>query len=143
MSLFIDSRKIVGIYALGQWFNVKPNTLVSDAFELVVWEEDVPFGNEMDSRDPKSSLPHEPHSTCYQLGASYHQVEPDPLGGQIPYSNMKCRNPSGSTGISFVDADTALRVSMSLLEVKAYKETSIASAIASCPSLDKCNEALQ
>lgn len=142
MSLFIDSRKIVGVYALGQWFNVKPDTFAHDSFELICWEEEVPFGNESNNPSRPSDHPREPHSVAFQMGAIYKGagIEPPASQGYIGNSRMAFANPSGSTGVTFVDADTGLTTSMSLLEIKAFRECSTEDAIEACPHLKPANE---
>lgn len=144
MSLFIDSRKIVGVYALGQWFNVKPGTFAHDAFELVCWEEEVPFGNESNNPYRPGDLPRQPHSVAFQMGAIYKGkgVEPPASDGYIGNSRMGFSNPSGSTGITFIDADTGLRTSMSLLEIKAFRECSKEEAIKASTYLKSVSEHL-
>jgi hypothetical protein len=112
MSLSIDSRFITGIYALGQWFNVVPDSVDVDAYEFINWHER--FGLRPASVDDSG--------TSYQMGSTY----PDREGRSVGNYGENCRiiwaNPSGSSGITFIDADTGERVSFSLLEVKAFRE---------------------
>ena len=125
MSLSIDNRRISGIYALGQWFKVKPGTFWIDAYDFVCLEEHCPFGNEQDNRDrfDDGSYPRQPHSTCYSMGALYPERErsdfPQPGGNQ---SRMTFSNPSGHHGVQFIDDETEEVVSFSLLEVRAFRE---------------------
>lgn len=139
MSLFIDSRKIVGVYALGQWFNIKPDTFVHDSFELICWEEDVPFGNE-ESNPIKLSGPRQPHSTCFAMGALYADKGRPAFAGDIGNSRMKFAVPSGYNGVQFIDADSGLHVSMSLMEIKAFRELPIKEAEKACAHLRPKNE---
>lgn len=122
MSLLIDSRRICAVYALGQWFNIKPDSFVHDAFELRIWEEDVPFGNESNNPNKQGALPREPRASIFAMGALYHMDEPEPLFTSYGSGRQAIKNPGGSHGIQFIDADTGLRVSMSIMEVKAFRE---------------------
>lgn len=133
MSLSIDSRKIVGVYALGQWFNIRPDTFVHDAFELVCWEECVPFGNEACNPIRRSGA-RQPHSICFFMGALYPDKE-SPANADFGSGKMKFANPSGYTGVQFIDADTGLCVSMSLMEIKAFREETEEEVIKTCPYL--------
>ena len=114
MSLSIDSRYITGIYALGQWFKVKKDSVDVDAFEFTNWEEAF----------PADADPFELHSTTFIMGSLY----PDPERGEQcgsfgPHSKGHWANPGGHHGISFIDAASKERVSFSLKEVRAFRET--------------------
>jgi hypothetical protein len=113
MSLFIDSRYITGIYALGQWFKVMPNTIDVDAYEFCNWMDTEP--DEHDWREG---------ATVYMMGAAYDKQEREaPVCGEFgPNSRKSWHNPTGSCGVTFTDAETGERVSFSLLEVKGFKE---------------------
>ena len=112
MSLAIDSRYITGIYALGQWFKVKKGTVGVDAYEFTDWEEeDVP------TNGYRYDIAH----TDYSLGYLY----PEASGTRGRYrddSPAYYAPPSGSTGITFTDAETGERVSFSMMEVRAFRE---------------------
>ncbi len=117
MSLLIDSRYITGIYALGQWFNVEPDSVDIDAFEFTNWEERSPHdGNKTMVR-----------FTCYQMGHLYqndevHEPSFPSCGTYGPHSSGSWAIPRGHHGIRFIDADTSEYVSFSLMEVKAFRE---------------------
>lgn len=112
MSLCIDSRYITGIYALGQWFKVMPDSFGIDAYQLTDWDDTADgVGNRRDTtyRD-------------YEMGALYRAVEPEYRCGD--YQNLRgvWETPSGSAGVCFTDAETGERVSFSLMEVKGFRE---------------------
>ena len=113
MSLSIDCRFVTGIYALGQWFKVKPNTIDVDAYEFRNWHDLHP--------DPKSW---DEGATDYSMGAIYQDPNPgEQLGGDYgEHSRKRWERPTGSNGISFIDEDTGERVSFSLLEVRGFRE---------------------
>lgn len=119
MSLRIDSRYITGIYALGQWFKVKKDTVDVDAFEFTNWEELSPHDG-----DTWNTQHHD-----YMMGSVYkssfdgQQVEPEYKGGKYAeHSRGYWSTVTGSHGITFIDADTGERVSFSLMEVRAFRE---------------------
>lgn len=116
MSLNIDSRHITGIYALGQWFNVRPNTVDVDAYEFINWEEDLEPDERPDAWNSQA--------TVYQMGG--YVPEPSSLeptrGDYGPNSRKTWAIPRGGDGIRFIDADTGERVSFSLVEVRAFRE---------------------
>jgi hypothetical protein len=111
MSLCIDSRYITGIYALGQWFKVKKNTIDVDAFQFTNWEESEPHeGNRLNGA-----------FTDYEMGDLYPQSQGQ--RGRYRDDSPGCfACPTGSTGICFIDADTGERVSFSMMEVRAFRE---------------------
>ncbi len=99
MSLQINAEHITGIYALGQWFEVQPGSVIIDAYELCSPEEQI----------------------SYQLGAAYPATESTklPVGDkEAPYRYFP--SVSGHTGISFVTPDSEV-VAFSLMEAKAFK----------------------
>ena len=145
MSLSIDTRRISGIYALGQWFQVKINSVYLDAFELWDIEEFCPFGNEQDNRDPERRkrddvdgyYPRQPHTAYYTMGSLYEESEPEFKSHTFENSaRVRMLTPSGATGISFVDAITEEEVSFSLMECKAFRTVSKADATIACPALE-------
>ena len=108
----IDDRFITGLLAFDQWFKVKKGSVIINAYEFRYWDEDPgPDGSVSDSEH-----------TYFQMGAlSAAQYED---GGSFLLGATKGRSckPSGSTAISFTDADTDERVSFALLKVKAFRE---------------------
>lgn len=113
MSLSIDSRFITGVYALGQWFRVKPNSVDVDAYEFRNWASD----------DPQPGDWRE-EATDYQMGGTYSRPDlPGPLCGSYGGDSRKGWHvPSGSTGITFIEEETGERICFSLLEVKGFRE---------------------
>ena len=112
MSLHIDSRFITGIYALGQWFNVKPNSVDVDAYEFVNWDERF---------EPDQSIFNQP-GTSYQMGDLYPESR-NGCGDYGPHSRLRFAScASGYHGITFIDAKTGDCISFSLAEVRAFKE---------------------
>ena len=110
MSLSIDDRFITGLFAFDQWFKVKKGSVCVDSYEFLYWEE---------NPDPGEGV-YDCYHISYQMGAHYaakHEV-------RTFDTKTKGRwiNPSGATGITFIDADTDERVSFALLEVKAFRE---------------------
>ena len=113
MSLSIDSRYITGIYALGQWFKVKKDSVDVDAFEFTNWEE----------RSPHSGDTYTVHHTDYIMGSLYlKNRDGSQCGTHGPNSRGSWANPGGCDGISFIDDATNERVSFSLMEVRAFRE---------------------
>lgn len=112
MSLCIDSRYITGIYALGQWFNVKPDTIDVDSYQFTNWKDQSPHdGN-------RFQVEH----TDFEMGDVYPQNDPSPV---VKYRADSAGYSSGVGpyhGIAFIDADTGERVSFCLLEVRAFRE---------------------
>ena len=113
MSLSIDSRYITGIYALGQWFKVVPNTIDVDAYEFCNWLDTEP--DEHDWRE---------QANIFMMGKIYPDPEtPGPPCGTFGENSRKYwSNPFGSDGVTFVEEGTGERVSFSLLEVRAFRE---------------------
>jgi hypothetical protein len=112
MSLRIDSRYITGIYALGQWFKVKKDSVDVDAFQFTNWEE----------CSPHNGNTWEVEHTDYEMGSLYSETDPPHQGDYGQHSRGRWKNPSGCQGISFIDATTKERVSFSLVEVRAFRE---------------------
>ena len=109
MSLCIDDRFITGLFAFGQWFNVKKGSIGIDAYEFCYWEENPGPGEGI----------YDCSHIYYQMGAHYaakHEV------GAFDKTKGRWSKPSGNTGICFTDADTNERISFALLEVKAFRE---------------------
>lgn len=110
MSLAIRTTQITAVYALGAWHQVQKGSFEIDAYEL---------SEVIDSRKDKRNY--------YALGQIYpvkRKLEPLP---RIPGSigeNWNFLSPQGCHGCQWVDPVTAELVSMSLLEIKAWKEAS-------------------
>ena len=110
MSFSIDDRCITGILAFDRWFNVKKGSVIIDAYAFRYWEQNPKLDDNYDDY----------HFTDYQMGAHY--VAQHACGTYGGDPKRKWMNPSGPTGICFIDADTNERVIFSLLEVKAFRE---------------------
>lgn len=112
MSLSIDSRCITEIYALGQWFEIVPDSLDVDSFELVNWRSNA----EVVKRVGEDEIGYE----LFSLGNLY------PEGGgavtRFPNTKIYYTVPCGHHGITFIEKKSKQKVSFSLLEVKAFKE---------------------
>lgn len=108
MSLVIKTTQITAVYALGQWHSVWKGTFRIDAYELA--EELSPTKDVM---------------YFYQLGYVYPEIRRvEPLT-RVPGSigeNWHFLSPQGSHGCQWVDSETSELVSMSLLEIKGWKE---------------------
>ena len=119
MSLAIETRAVIGIYALGQWFKVKPFTIGIDAYELCYADPGLAFSEtQFGTRGNK-------YKTYIQLSDLYRDFEWRPLGlpPQHP-DEASFKNPSPSEGISAVldnGAEPEERIAFSILEVKAFK----------------------
>lgn len=113
MSLNIDSRYITGIYALGQWFKVKKGSVDVDSFEFRNWEED----------DPHDGNIWNTEHTNYQMGDIYGQTSnPCNRYRLNPEARAWFSSVSPCHGMTFIDAVTGERVSISLTEVRAFRE---------------------
>jgi hypothetical protein len=97
MSLSINPDKITGIYAHGQWFDVKPGTVWIDSYELYDRESE----------------------TSYMMG---NYLNAEYASFIIPGSNFTSICPCGATGIQFIEQKTSTRISFALMEVRAFKE---------------------
>jgi len=142
MSLSIDTRRISGIYALGQWFKVVPDSFWIDAFELRHINEHCPFGNEDDNRSQTDkerdgyNRQRQPHTNWYALGRLYEHTEPEYHSDTIGDANrITIQSPQGHDGVGFIDADTCESVYLSLIECRAFRCVSEADAIKADPRL--------
>lgn len=141
MSLSIDTRCISGIHALGQWFEVEVGSVVIDAYELMdfptAW---VPFGSEHDLRSAKErergDSEHPPHRIDYQMGELYRDTQPE-FQRHNSAANPRWfqESPSGATGIKFKLQHSNEWVSLSLMEVRAFREAPREVAIEHNPEL--------
>ena len=117
MSLSIDTRRICAIYALGQWFNIKPGSIQIDAYELC----DPAY-------NPEKKRLSQLDCDIYALGSLYpRQKQGERTHSRAP-GDRDCtwffESPSPHTGIRFKDIETEKWISMSLVEVKAFSELS-------------------
>jgi|TARA_R100001015_G_C4566253_1_gene125142 hypothetical protein len=126
MSFHVDTRRIVGIYALGQWFKVKPFSVVIDSWTLC----SVPF---LPFSETEFGTPGNENRTYIDLCHLY----PDFKSPQASNEHRRhgdeawFENPSSSHGLSAVldnDDDTKEEIAFSLLEVRAFKYISEGSA---------------
>jgi len=121
MSLAIETRAVVGIYALGQWFKVKPFTIDIDAYELCFADPGMAFSETEFGTDGNR------YNTYIQLSYLYPDFEwtpPVTLGVTQHHDEARFENPSPSQGISAVldnGAEPEERIAFSLIEVKAFK----------------------
>lgn len=132
MSLAIDSRRISGVYALDQWFKVKINSFSLDDYELMDYYERQQFGEEYTSYD--GEFRRNTRYDWYCLGKAYPQIEQtvSPGDGYSREAHM-----SGFAGAQWTDAETGETVSMSLMEIKAWRQVSEAKATEACPRLSR------
>ena len=143
MSLSIDTRRICAVYALDQWHKVKVNSFCTDAYELMEIEEDCPFGNEWDNRNPSDFKrdkksgefhPREPHTKYFQMSALYDEVEYN----CTTFDNSprtRFLTPTPSTGVTFIDPDSDESVYFSIVDIKAFRCVSREEAIKRDPDL--------
>jgi len=108
MSLHINTDLVVGVYALGQWHPVTKGSLYFDAYEVAEH-----FDGENDRIDH------------YMLGLLYPNIKfEDRLSGD-PGSigeNWRFLAPSATAGAQWIDSQNGLVVSMSIQEIKAWRE---------------------
>ena len=120
MSLAIDSRTIVGIYALNQWFKVKPFSVWIDAYELNH------VSNSLDFEETKFGTPGNKYNTYIQLSYLYPDFEwTPPFEFTSQYGDeASFENPSPTQGVGAIldnGAEIEEEIYFSLLEVKAFK----------------------
>ncbi len=113
MSLAIDSRSITAVYALGQWFEIEPDSFATDSFQLVSW---------MGYADDVEKYGDDYERDVFDMGAIYHQSEPEPRSRGYENSKATFMNPQGCIGVCFTEKKTKQRVSFSLMEIRAFKE---------------------
>ena len=131
MSLAIDSRTIVGIYALNQWFKVKPFSVWIDAYELNH------VCNSLNFEETKFGTSGNKYNTYIQLSYLYPDFEwTPPANLSTQYLNgdeASFENPSPSQGVGATldnGAEIEEEIYFSLLEVKAFKCISRKDALA-------------
>ena len=131
MSLDIDTRTIVGIYALNQWFKVKPFSVWIDAYDLCEVSPHLTF-----EETELGELGHG-QITVYSLSELYRDFEYKPSTIQRRTEDeARFDNPSASCGIcGILDNDSTIQeeIYFSLLEVKAFKCISQKDAKKLCP----------
>jgi hypothetical protein len=110
----IDTRRVCGLYAFGQWFDVEPNTLSIDCYKLAY-----PIPGQ-----PSGSLQ---HLDCdiYDLQYLNEEIECcDCDAFDAPGNATKTwteSSPSRKDAIQFIDAQTGNYVSFALIEIKAFR----------------------
>jgi hypothetical protein len=120
MALNLNTHQISGVYALDQWFQVKPGSFFLDAYSLREWDADP---GEVINQWTTSF-------TDYELGALYRDREPRHMSTPYgPNSAGRFQTPTGSVGCCFIDANTGERVSFSIMEVKAFREDTSAPTV--------------
>lgn len=113
MSLSIDSRSITAVYALGQWFEIEPDSFCTDAFELVSW---------MGDADAVAKYGEAIERDVYSMGALYAANEPEYQSMRSPGSRATFLNPRGNVGVCFIEKRTRQRISLSIMEIRAFRE---------------------
>ena len=137
MSLDIDTRTIVGIYALNQWFDVKPFSVWIDAYDLCEVSPHLTF------EETELGEPGHGQITVYNLSELYRDFKGKPyMSVRRSEDEARFENPTSSHGISAIlenDWDTQRneRIFFSLLEVKAFKCISQEEANLLCPNQAK------
>ena len=115
MSLFIDDRTVIGVYALNQWFEIVPNSIRMDAYEFAYYQANVPFGKE-DGYDKSLE--------SYQMGDMYENTKRRPIYSELN-SNPNCDitfiQPDSHTGFEFKCAKTNDRICFPITEIKAFR----------------------
>jgi hypothetical protein len=114
MSLAIRAERIIGVYALGQWYSVLKGSFEIDAYELI----DDLGGSEGDGK----------YQNIYQLGNTY---PPFSCGKELPGpgspgtlgEHWHFLNPDGMHGCQWIDMNGE-KITMCILEVKAWAEES-------------------
>lgn len=113
MSLSIDSRSITAVYALGQWFEIEPDSFGTDAFDLVCW---------MGDADDVAEYGEDIERDVYSMGALYTSNEPEYQSRRSPGSRATFLNPRGNVGVCFIEKSTGQRISLSIIEIRAFRE---------------------
>ena len=115
MSLSIDSRCITAVFALNQWFEIEPDSFCVDAYELRFWNGPASL---------VEALGDAIHSVDYQMGSLYEKEEPEYSRFNYgPNSPRGCSSTvQGSHGVCFIEKATGQRVSLSLMELRAFRE---------------------
>ena len=107
MSLFIDDRTVIGVFALNQWFEIVPNSIRLDAYEFAYWQANVPFGEE---------IKFEKSLTCYPMSEIYPEQKLTER-----YGETCLEKPTHSTGFEFKCARTNDRICFPITEIKAFR----------------------
>tara|TARA_R100001460_G_C3517736_1_gene172224 strand:- start:500 stop:910 length:411 start_codon:yes stop_codon:yes gene_type:complete len=129
MSLAIDSRTIVGIYALNQWFKVKPFSVWIDAYELNHVDTSLTF------EETKFGTSGNKYNTYIQLSYLYPDFEWTPTTNfSTQYGDeASFENPSANQGVGAIldnGAEIEEAIYFCILEVKAFKCLSREDALA-------------
>jgi hypothetical protein len=115
MSLSIDSRYITAVFALGQWFEIEDDSFCVDAYELRYWDGSADLVDKFGDRV---------HCTDFQMGSLYEKEQPEyhcfNYGPNSP--RAASMTPQGHHGVCFIEKATGQRVSLSLMEVRAFRE---------------------
>jgi hypothetical protein len=112
MSLFIDDRTVIGVFALGQWFEIVPNSIRMDAYEFAYYQAIVPFGEEDK---------HEKDLECYPLADMYPKQRETTGYGRCPNGTITFHKPTHSTGFEFECAKTKDKICFPITEIKAFR----------------------
>tara|TARA_R100000278_G_C5361677_1_gene125622 strand:+ start:43 stop:459 length:417 start_codon:yes stop_codon:yes gene_type:complete len=138
MSLDIDTRTIVGIYALNQWFKVKPFSVWIDAYDLCEVSPNLSFS------ETEMGLPGHGQITVYNMSELYRDFKDRPcMIERRSEDEARFEHPSSSHGISgILDNDSKIQeeIYFSLLEVKAFKCISQKDAEKLCPLQHKTHK---
>jgi hypothetical protein len=111
MGLHIESHLITGVYALGQWFKVEPDTIDVDSYEFINWHEHVPDGI--------TPSIYNDDCTSYAMGDYIHTSTEDRK--PVSKDRVTFASPAQCHGITFKDAETGEWTSFALLEVRAFR----------------------
>ena len=115
MSLFIDDRTVTGVFALGQWFEIVPNSICIDAYEFGYYNANVPFGEE---REYEKAL------NCIVMGEMYKKQEGPVILSKLnasPDIDITFQTPSPSMGFAFQCAETLDTIAFPIIEIKAFR----------------------
>ena len=119
MSLAIDDRTVVGVFALDQWVEIVPNSIRMDAYEFMYFDAIVPFGEEAE---------HEKALDCYAMGDMYEHrklsEEKKEFRAKIncsPNSDITFFDPNPYTGFEFKCAKTGDEIAFPITEIKAFR----------------------
>tara|TARA_Y100001963_G_C6606588_1_gene365039 strand:- start:305 stop:691 length:387 start_codon:yes stop_codon:yes gene_type:complete len=112
MSLFIDDRTVIGVFALNQWFDIVPNSIRMDAYEFAYYQANVPFGDEDK---------YEKSLECYPMADMYPLQRETTGYGKCDSGTIHFHKPTHSTGFEFKCAKTNDRICFPITEIKAFR----------------------
>tara|TARA_Y100001963_G_scaffold93199_1_gene128311 strand:+ start:975 stop:1376 length:402 start_codon:yes stop_codon:yes gene_type:complete len=119
MSLSIDDRIVVGVFALNQWFEIVPNSIRIDAYEFMYFDNNVPFGEESG---------YEKSLRCFLMGDIYEERQlnetREAFRAEInlsPNTDITFSSPSPYAGFEFKCAKTGDSIAFPLTEIKAFR----------------------